>query len=141
MGNLCQLGSSDAGGEALHAVIAGVHAHQQPTAGVNRGFVILGVGAVGGAHFVQLYPGAGHDVGDAKGAADLDQLAAGNDAFLARAKAVQRKQHGGGVVVHHGDGFSAGQFADQAFDEVVAVAALARRQVELQSSADSAPPE
>ncbi len=90
------------------------------------------MGAVGGAHFVQLHPGAGHDVGDAEGAADLDQLATGDDAFLAHAQAVERQQHGGGVVVDHGDGLGAGQLADQPFDQVVAVAALAGRQVEFQ---------
>ncbi|GEM_PF-3725708 len=80
---------------------------------------------------MQFHPGAGHDVGDAEGTADLDQLAAGNDAFLACAETVQGQQHGGGVVVDHGDGLGAGQFADQPFDEVVAVAALASGEIEL----------
>src|SRR5690606_18354197 len=105
---------------------------QQARARVDRRFVVFGVGAVGGAHFMQLHAGAGHDVGDAEGTADLDQLAAGDDAFLACAETVERQQHGGGVVVDHGDGFGAGEFADQPFDQVVAVAAFAGGQVEFQ---------
>ena len=74
---------------------------------------------------MQLHAGTGHDVRDAEGATYLDQLATGNDAFLACAEAVQGQQHGGGVVVDHGDRLGAGQLADQSFDEVVAIAALA----------------
>ncbi len=132
VGDAGQLGGGDAGGKALHAVVAGVYAHQEPGARVDGRFVILGMGAVGGADFMQLHAGAGHDVRDAEGAADFDQFAAGNDALPAGAEAVQGQQHGGGVVVHHGDRLGAGQLADQPFDEVVAVAALAGGQVEFQ---------
>ncbi len=125
MGDARQFGGGDAGGKALHAVVAGVHAHQQARAWVDGRFVIRGVGAVGGAHLMQLHTGAGHDVGDAKGTADFDQLAARDNAFLAGAQAVQRQQYRGGVIVDHGDGLGAGQLADEPFDQVIAVAALA----------------
>jgi hypothetical protein len=85
----------------------------------------LEVGAVGGAHFAQHGAGARHDVGDAEGAADFHQLAARDDDFLAQRDGVQHQQHGGGVVVDDGGGFGAGQFQQQVFDQVVAVAALA----------------
>ncbi|RCM64869.1 hypothetical protein PA35_02622 [Pseudomonas aeruginosa] len=132
MGDGRQLRGGHAGGEALDAVVAGVHAHQQAAARADGGFVVPGVGAVGGAHLVQAHAGAGHDVGNAEGAADLDQLAARDDPFLARPQAVQRQQHRRRVVVDHGDRLGAGEFADQPGDQVVAVAALAAGQVELQ---------
>ena len=47
-------------------------------------------------------------------------------------QAVQRQQHRRRVVVDHGDRLGAGEFADQPGDQVVAVAALAAGQVELQ---------
>ncbi|MNL20126.1 hypothetical protein D3C87_1413600 [compost metagenome] len=81
---------------------------------------------------MQFYPGAGHDVGNAKGAADFDQLASGDDPFLACAKAVEGQQYCGGIVVDHGHGFGTGEFADQAFDQIVAVATFAAVQVEFQ---------
>ncbi len=109
-----------------------MHAHEQARARADGGLVVLGVGAVGGADFDQLDPGARHDVGNAEGTADLDQLATGNDAFLARPQAVQCQQHGGGIVVDHGDGLGARQLANQTDDQVVAVTALAAGQVELE---------
>ncbi|MNN37711.1 hypothetical protein D3C81_1516710 [compost metagenome] len=109
-----------------------MHPHQQAGTRADGSFVVAGMGAVGGADLVQAYTGTGHDVGNAKGAADLDQLTAGNDALLARAQAVERKQHGGCVVIDHGDRFGAGQLADQPFDQIVSVATLAGGKVELQ---------
>src|SRR5690606_19515376 len=96
MGDARQLGGGHLGGEALDAVVAAMHSHQQAGAWADGGLVIAGMGAVGSADFVQLHASAGHDVGDAKGAADLDQFASGNDALLARAQAVERQQYGGG---------------------------------------------
>lgn len=90
------------------------------------------MGAVGSADFVQAHAGAGHDVGDAEGAADFDQLTTRDDAFLARAEAVEGQQHGSGIVVDHGHRFSAGQFADQAFNQIVTITAFAAGQIELE---------
>jgi hypothetical protein len=74
--------------------------------------------------------------GNAEGAADLDQLAARDDRFLALGQRVQRQQHGGGVVVDDGRGdvgIAAGnQFGEQAGHQVVAVAAPARGEVVFQ---------
>jgi hypothetical protein len=88
----------DRGSEAGHGVIAGMDLHQQ------RGFradglgVVLLVRAIGGANLHQPDLRPAHHVGDAKGAADLDQLAARHHRLLALGQRVQRQQHGGGVV-------------------------------------------
>jgi len=132
MGQLRQFGGGHARGETLNAVIARVHPHDQTAARADGGLVVTGVGAVGGADFNELHPGAGHDVGNAKRPADFDQFAPGDDAFLACAQTVEGQQHGGGIVVDHRHRFGAGQFADQAFDQIVTVAALAAVQVEFQ---------
>ncbi|MNN12429.1 hypothetical protein D3C81_1254210 [compost metagenome] len=128
---LRQFSGRHARGEALNAVVARVHPHDQTAARADGGLVVAGMGAVGGAHLDQLHPGAGHDVGNAEGAADFNQFAPGNNPFLARAQAVEGQQYRSGIVVDHGHRFGAGQFADQAFDQVVAIAALAAAQVEL----------
>ena len=70
-------------GEALHGVVAGVHLHQHGGARTERFGEVPGMGAVGGADLDQPGAGALHDVGDAEGAADLDQFAARDDDFLA----------------------------------------------------------
>ena len=45
---------------------------------------------------------------------------------------IEHQQHGGGIVVDHGGRLGPGQLAQQALDQIVAVAAPARVQVELQ---------
>ena len=90
------------------------------------------MGAVGGADLAQDGAGAGHDVGDAEGTADLDQLAAGDRDLLAQGQRIQHQQHGGGVVVDHGSGLGAGEVAEQGGDMVVALAAAAGGEVEFQ---------
>ena len=109
-----------------------MHPHQQRGARANGGFVVAGMGAVGGTHLHQLDPGAGHDVGDAEGTADLDQLAAGQHPFLARPYGMQGQQDRRGVVVDHRHRLGAGEFTHQVGDQVVAIAALAGGQVEFQ---------
>ena len=106
--------------------------HQQRGALADSVGVVARVGAVGGANFDQLGTGARHHVGNAKGTANLHQLAARDDDFAPRSQRAQRQQHGSCVVVDHGGGFSAGQLAQQCFDQVVAVAAPAAGQVVLQ---------
>ncbi|MNS96523.1 hypothetical protein D3C72_1308240 [compost metagenome] len=78
---------------------------------------------------MQFDPGAGHDVRNAKGAANLDQFATGDDAFLARAQAVECQQYGCRIVVDHRDRLGAGQLTDQPFNQVIAVTALAGGQI------------
>ena len=65
-------------------------------------------------------------------AADLDQLAARDDGILAGAEGVEHQQHRAGVVVDDARILGAGQLADQAAHVVVALAARAAADVELQ---------
>ncbi|MNP26210.1 hypothetical protein D3C76_1190540 [compost metagenome] len=90
VGDTCQHGSRHLGGEALDAVIAAMHPHQQASARADGRLVVVGVSTVGSANLVQLHAGTGHDVGNTESTTDLDQLAARDDAFLARAQAVER---------------------------------------------------
>ncbi|MNO87042.1 hypothetical protein D3C76_784570 [compost metagenome] len=131
VGNLRQFSRRHTRGEALNAVVACMHAHDQAAARADGNLVVAGMGAVGSADLNQLHPGAGHDVGNAEGTADFNEFAPGDNPFLARAQAVEGQEHRCGIVVDHGHRFGAGQFADQAFDQVVAISALAAAQVEL----------
>ena len=94
--------------------------------------IVLEMGAVGGADLDQPGAGAGHDVGHAEGAADLDQLAARDDRLAPLGQGVEHQQHGGGVVVDDGRVLGAGQLAQQAAQMIVALAALAAVEVELE---------
>ena len=129
VGDRRQRGFVDRAGEALHGVVAGVHLHQQGGAPGDGVLVVVRVGAVGGADLDQPRAGAGHDVGHAKGAADFHQLAARDDHLAPARQRRQHQQHGGGVVVDHGGGLGAGQLAQQAFDDAVAVAPAAAGEV------------
>jgi hypothetical protein len=126
------LGHADALGEAGDGVVAAMHLHQHRGARADRVLVVGGVGAVGGADLDQFGAGALHDVRDAEGAADLDQLAARHHHLAAVGQRVQHQQHGGRVVVDHRGGLGPGQFTQQVVDQVVAVASAAAVQVEFQ---------
>ncbi|MNH02196.1 hypothetical protein D3C79_614280 [compost metagenome] len=129
---LRQLPGGNLGSETLDAVVAAMHPHQQAAARADGRFIVAGMGAVGGTDLMQFDPGAGHDVRNAKGAANLDQFATGDDAFLARPQTVQRQQYGCRIVVDHRDRLGAGQLTDQPFNQVIAITALAGGQVELE---------
>src|SRR5215207_1769100 len=61
--------------EANDLEIAGVDPQEGRRAGSNRGFVIVHISAIGGAHFHKLGAALTENVGDPKAAADLYQLA------------------------------------------------------------------
>ena len=90
------------------------------------------MGAVGGADLAQHRAGAGHDVGNAEGAADLDQFAARDRHLAPERQRVEDQQHRGGVVVDHGGRLGAGDLAQQAGDVFVALAAPPGGEVEFQ---------
>ena len=115
--------------ETFDAVIAGVHLQHQRCFGVDGLGNIGHACAVGGAHFTQAATGGGHDVGQAKSAADLYQFTARDDHFAALGQRGQHQHQGGGVVVDDGGGWCAGQALQPGLDVVVAVAARARGQV------------
>ena len=86
-----------------------MHAEQEARAVGDGALVVGDARAVGGADFAQGGIRLRHHVGDAEGAADFDQLSAGDDDFAAFGQGVQREQNGGGVVVDDdgGDGAAA----------------------------------
>jgi hypothetical protein len=131
-GDLRHPGHVHAAGEAADGVVAAVDLHQHRGARADGVFIIRRMGAVGGAHLHQLRAGAGHDVGDPERAADLHQLAARHHHLAPVGQRIEHQQHRGGVVVDHRRGLGAGQLAQQVFDQLVAVAAGAAAQVELQ---------
>ena len=108
-------------GEALNRIVTGVDLHQHGRARCDRFAEVLQVRAVGGADFDQLGTGLPHNVGDAEGAADLDQLTPrDDDLFLAR-QGVEQQKDGRGIVVDDGGGLGARELAEQVIDDVVAI--------------------
>lgn len=65
-------------------------------------------------------------------AADLHQFPARDNDFAAFAKGIQHQEHGCGVIVDHQRGLRPAQAADQPFRQIVAAAAAAGAQIELQ---------
>ena len=119
-------------GEADDAVVGGVHAQQQRGLGRDRALVVGGRRAVRRAHLDQAGAARGEDVGDAEAVADLDQLAARDEHVAARGERAQHEHQRGGVVGDGEPGLGAGQRGDQRRDGVLARAAAARREVELE---------
>ena len=119
-------------GEALDAIVAGVHLHQQGGVLADGARVVLQMGAIGGAHLHQATAGAGHDLGHPEGAADLHQLPARGGHFPPQSQGVEDKEDRRRVVVDHGGRFGASELADQGFDVLVTLTALAPGQIEFQ---------
>ncbi len=132
MGDGGQFAFRHARGEALDGVIARVHFHDRRGARDYRLLVIARMRAVGGADLFQLAAGARHDVGDAEGAADFNELAARHDDFFFRGQRIQHEIHRRGVVVHDDGGFGAGQALQPGFDVAVAFAARAAAEIEFE---------
>ena len=129
---LGQLAGAHVGREADHPVVRRVHLEQESGLGADRLGVVAQVRPVGGADLPQHGTAAPHDVGDAELAADLDQLAAGDDDLLAVRQRLEGQQDRGRVVVDDERVLGAGQPAQQRLDVAVARAALLGCQVELQ---------
>ena len=109
-----------------------MHLHDRGGSRANGTCKISEMGAVGGTDLPQAGASTRHHVGDAKGAADFNQFAAGHQHVAPICQAVQRQQDGRGVVVHDDRVLRAGQAADQADHMVVALAAPAGLQVVFQ---------
>ena len=95
----------------------------RPVVGPIAADIILEMRAIGRADFDEPGSGARHDLGHAKGAADLDQLAARNHGLAAMGERIERQQHGSSIVVDDGGVLGARQFAEQAAQVVIALAA------------------
>ena len=120
-----QLGRRHRLGEAFDGVVRGMDLHDRRGVGTDRRGVVLEMRAIGGADLDQSAAGAGHDVGNAEGAADLDQLAARDDDLAPVGQRVQHQQHGGSVVVDGGRGLGAGEPQQPGGDVIVTLAARA----------------
>ena len=127
-----ELFQSHFGGEADDFIVARVDFEQQRGFFVDGVFVIRRMGAIGRADFAQNRAALGHDLGNAKGAADLDQLAARDDHFFAFGQRVQPEQHRGGIVIDHRGGFGAGKLDQQLFQRLFALAAFAGGEIVFQ---------
>jgi hypothetical protein len=90
-----------------------VHLEKKPRRGSDRLLVIGDPGAIRGPDLPEDGLALAHHVGDPEAAADLDQLAAGDDHLLSLGEGVQRQEDRGGVVVDHGRGGSGEQTSEQ----------------------------
>ena len=132
-----ELADVDGGREADDAVIRLVHLehHSHVTRAatfVGKGaLVVAPVGAVGRAHLDQACARLNHDVGNTEPAADLHQLAAGDEHVAIVRQRGQHEQHGSGTVVDDEGGLGAGRPGQQGGGVAPARAAPAGRQVEL----------
>ena len=86
--------------------IGAMHAQQQPGFFVDRFFVVADAGSIGCSHLAQDGIRFRHDIRNAEGAADLDQLSPGNDDFAVFRQSVEREEDCSGVVVHYDGGDS-----------------------------------
>ncbi len=127
--NLCFI---DRSREALHRIIARMHAHQCADSWRDRVAIVLFMRAVGRADFAQAATRALHDIGHAESAADFDEFASRNNDFPARGDTGQCQQHRGCIVVDDSCCLRACQPAQQGFKMRVAIAALSRRKIEFE---------
>ena len=104
----------------------------RPVSGPKPATIVLRMGAVGGTDLAQAGAGLGHQLGDAEGAADLDEFAAGHDRLAAGREGVDDEQHRGGVVVHHRAVLGPRHLAQEFADVIVALAAAAGVEVVFQ---------
>jgi len=123
-------------GEADNLKVGAVDPQQQLHAIGNGALIIADPRPVSRANFAQNRARLRHHVGNAKRAADLDQLAARDDNLAAFRQRVQRQQHGGGIIVDNdGRDLAAGhiqQLREELVQVGVAFAALTGGKVELQ---------
>src|SRR5207253_3539188 len=87
---------------------------------------------VGGADLAQYGTADRHDLRNAKATADLDQLPAREDDFLALAKGTQGNDGGGGVVIDCRGGLGAGQPAKPLADGQLPRRALTGFQIQFE---------
>ena len=98
----------------------------------DRALVVRRVRAIGRAHFFENRATPGHDLRNPERAANLNQLAARDDHFLAARERVQGQEDRGGVVVDDGGRFGTGEIDEKLFDHLLTPAAFAEIEVVLQ---------
>ena len=137
-----------------------MHPQQKAGVAIDGAFVIRQTSAVGRTDLPQDGVRLCHDLRNAEGAADFDQLSAGHDGFAAFGQGIEREQHRCSVVVDHdgvdgcgrrmggpaggarlrqgqaSPGFATGmpseQLPEEPIDMDVALAALAGREIEFE---------
>jgi hypothetical protein len=109
-----------------------VYLEQRAGLVIERALEVAQVRSVRGADLAQPAAGGFHYLGDTEGAADLDQLAARDDDFLAARYGIQCEKDRGRVVVDDRGGFRAGQPAQQGLHMRVAFPAPRFAEVELE---------
>src|SRR5438105_3236217 len=100
--------------------------------GADGALVVGQAGDVGRADFAKDGPADTHDVGNAKAAADLDELAPRDDDLLALTERAQGDDRGGCIVVDRRGRLRPGQAANPLADSDLAGRAFARFEVEFQ---------
>ena len=88
--------------------------------------------AIGRADLAECAAGTFHDVRHPERSTDFDELSSRRGHLLAQGKGVQHQQYGRRVVVDDGRRWGTGQAAERGLDVVVAIAALAGFEVELE---------
>ena len=128
-GERCRLGRRD---EAALLEVGAMDGEHRGDAGVERLPIVVEVGAVGGADLAE--PGAAphQDVGNAERAADLDQLAAGDEDIPAGGERAQRQQQRARGVVHRQRVLGPGGRAQRLAAVVAPAAAGSGVEIELQ---------
>jgi hypothetical protein len=127
-----QLGELDLSDEAALLEVAAVHLQEQRRVGADGALVVVPVGAVGGPHLDQADAGAGDDLRQAEGPADLDQLAPRDDHLAAPRQGVEGQQQGRRVVVDGQGRLGAAEYGELLGHGPEAVTPPARVDVELQ---------
>ena len=98
---LGELGGRRLGGEADDPEVGLVGDENRRGVFVDRRGIVLEVGAVRAADLHQGRAGGGHDVGEAEGAADLDQLPAGDDHLAVAGVSEEHQKERRRIVVDH----------------------------------------
>ena len=119
-------------GKSPDKVIALVHFQDQRGLRADRRGEVAQVRAVGGADFDQPATRALDDVGNTEGTADLDQFATRYRHRPAQRERVQHQHQRGGIIVDDGGVLGPGQTAQQFFDVGIALATLARGEIEFE---------
>jgi hypothetical protein len=81
--------------------------------------------AIGGSDLLQPRARGSHNLGHAESAADLDQLAPGDDGVASLGERIEDEKHGSGIVVGDRRILGAGELAEQCAQVIVALSAAA----------------
>ena len=127
-----QGGVLDRRGKALNLVVRLMDLHRGDRVEPDVVGIVAQMRTVRGADLLHPAAGSRHDVRDAKGATDLDQLAARDEHLLVRGKRGEDEQNRCGVVVDDRRGLGACEAADERLEVIVALATFPGCNIELE---------